>query len=826
MAEASVVVDQNQFSCSICLDLLKDPVTTSCGHNYCMRCIKRCWDREDHVGVYSCPQCRETFTSRPVLGRNTMLAEVVENLKKTETADVECGACTGRKHKAVKSCLVCLDSYCETHLQLHNKLHHTKQHKLIDAISHLKDKVCSHHDKRLEIYCRTDQQCICYLCTMDEHRGHDTVSAAAGREEIQTQMGEKQREFQQGIQTREKELQELREAVGSFTSSAQSAVKDSKKIFLEMIRSIKKRRSDVKELIRDQEKAVVSLAEGHMERLEQEIDELKRRHSEMEQLSHTEDHIHFLQRCQDVPVTPEAGFGPRISVSSQSCFGNVRKVISELKDQLENVCEKKTAEIHHTVTKDTIPPVSVPTTRSEFLQSTEVTMSPVSVPRTTAGFLQSTEVTMSPVSVPRTTAGFLQSTKVSMSPVSVPRTTAGFLPFTKVTMSPVSVPRTTAGFLPSTKVTMSPVSVPRTTAGFLQSTKVTMSPVSVPRTTAGFLPSTKVTMSPVSVPRTTAGFLQSTKVTMSPVSVPRTTAGFLPSTEVTMSPVSVPRTTAGFLQSTKVTMSPVSVPRTTAGFLQSTKVTMSPVSVPRTTAGFLPFTKVTMSPVSVPRTTAGFLPSTKVTMSPVSVPRTTAGFLQSTKVTMSPVSVPRTTAGFLQYSCQLTLDPNTAHRCLSLSEGNRKVTWGAEQPYPDHPERFDWWDQILCKKSFTSHAYWEAEWSGGGAEIGVTYKGIGRKGWSDDCRLGMNDKSWMLSCSPCRYSVWHNNKETDIPIKPSDSRRVGVYLDWMADTLSFYRVSSEGLTLLYSFTASFTDPLCPAFWVYYTKSSVSLCMLG
>ncbi|XP_048865862.1 E3 ubiquitin/ISG15 ligase TRIM25-like isoform X2 [Brienomyrus brachyistius] len=646
MAEASVAVDQNQFSCPICLDLLKDPVTTSCGHNYCMRCIKSCWDQEDHAGVYSCPQCRQTFTSRPVLGRNTMLAEVVENLKKTATADVECDICTGRKRKAVKSCLVCLASYCEIDLQLHNKLHSAKQHKLIDAISHLKDKVCSQHVKPLEIYCRTDQQCICYLCTMDEHRGHDTVSAAAGREEIQTQIGEKQREFQQGIQTREKELQELREAVGSFTRSAQSAVKDSENIFIEIIRSIKKRRSDVRELIRDQEKAAVDQAEGHMERLEKEIDELKRRHSELEQLSHTEDHIHVLQRCQDVPVTPEAGFGPRISVSSQSCFGNVRMVISELKDQLENVCEKKTAEIHHTVTKDTIPPVSVSTTRSEFLQSTEVTMSPVSVPRTTAGFLQ------------------------------------------------------------------------------------------------------------------------------------------------------------------------------------STKVSMSPVSVPRTTAGFLPFTKVTMSSVSVPRTTAGFLPSTKVTMSPVSVPRTTAGFLPSTKVTMSPVSVPRTTAGFLQYSCQLTLDPNTAHRYLSLSEGNRKVTWGAEQPYPDHLERFDWWDQILCKESFTSHAYWEAEWSGGGAEIGVTYKGIGRKGWSDDCRLGMNDKSWMLSCSPCRYSVCHNNKEIDIPIKPSDSRRVGVYLDWEADTLSFYRVSSEGLTLLYSFTSSFTEPLCPAFWVYYAKSSVSLCMLG
>ncbi|XP_072566789.1 tripartite motif-containing protein 16-like isoform X1 [Paramormyrops kingsleyae] len=380
MAEASSALDPNQFSCPICLDLLKDPVTTACGHSYCMSCIKSCWDQEDHAGVYSCPQCRQTFTPRPVLGRNTMLTEVVEKLKKTGLqaatpadhyaglGDVECDVCTGRKHKAVKSCLVCLASYCDTDLQLHNKLHHTKQHKLIDAISCLQDKVCSHHDKPLEIYCRTDEQCICYLCTMDKHRGHDTVSAATGREELQNQMDEVQKKFQQRIQMREKELQELREAVASITSSAQSAVEDSERIFTEMIRSIERRRSEVTKLIRDQEKTAVSQAEGDMERLKQEIDELKRRHSELEQLSHTEDHIHFLQRCQGLPVTPEAVFGPRISVSPRRSFENVRKVVSELKDQLENVCEKKTAEIHHTVTKDTILPVLVPRTRSEFLQ--------------------------------------------------------------------------------------------------------------------------------------------------------------------------------------------------------------------------------------------------------------------------------------------------------------------------------------------------------------------------------------------------------------------------------------------------------------------------
>ncbi|XP_072567028.1 uncharacterized protein [Paramormyrops kingsleyae] len=182
----------------------------------------------------------------------------------------------------------------------------------------------------------------------------------------------------------------------------------------------------------------------------------------------------------------------------------------------------------------------------------------------------------------------------------------------------------------------------------------------------------------------------------------------------------------------------------------------------------------------------------------------------------------RTRPGLQKYSCQLTLDPNTANRSLSLSGGNRKVTHvgGAEQPYPDHPERFDCCSQVLCRESLTGRCYWEAEWDGREAHIGVTYKGIRRKVVSD-CLLGDSNKSWSLWCDPDSYSVLHNDKHTLIPIKPSGSRRVGVYLDWGAGALSFYRVSSDGLTPLYRFTSSFTEPLYPGFGVDY-NCSVSL----
>ncbi|XP_048036117.1 NACHT, LRR and PYD domains-containing protein 3-like isoform X1 [Megalobrama amblycephala] len=180
------------------------------------------------------------------------------------------------------------------------------------------------------------------------------------------------------------------------------------------------------------------------------------------------------------------------------------------------------------------------------------------------------------------------------------------------------------------------------------------------------------------------------------------------------------------------------------------------------------------------------------------------------------------TAGLRKYACDLTLDPNTANPRLILSDGNRKVTYVSErQPYPDHPERFDEYPQVLCRERLTGRCFWEAEWSGYSAEISVTYEGISRKG-GRDCVFGYNDKSWSLSCSDRRFTVWHNNNRTDIPPVRSSSNRAGVYVDVSAGTLSFYSVSdTHTLTHLHTFNTTFTEPLCAGFNVYH--SSVSLC---
>ncbi len=174
-------------------------------------------------------------------------------------------------------------------------------------------------------------------------------------------------------------------------------------------------------------------------------------------------------------------------------------------------------------------------------------------------------------------------------------------------------------------------------------------------------------------------------------------------------------------------------------------------------------------------------------------------------------------------SHQLTLDLNTVNKRLRLSENNRVITGtNALQSYPDHPDRFDCLWQVLCRESVCGRCYWEIKWSGDyGVFISVSYKSISRKGDGDECLFGYSDQSWSLLCSCSRYSFRHNNIETDLPVK-SISRRIGVFVDHRAGTLSFYSVS-DTMSLIHTVQTTFTQLLYPGFRVNNNGSSVKMC---
>ncbi|XP_074499185.1 tripartite motif-containing protein 16-like [Sebastes fasciatus] len=388
MAQKGVQLERETFSCSICLDLLKDPVAIPCGHSYCMNCIKSFWDGEDEKKIHSCPQCRQTFTQRPVLLKNTMLAVLVEELKKTGLQaapadhcyagpeDVACDVCTGRKLKAFKSCLMCLVSYCEKHLQSHYDVAQLKKHKLVEPSEKLQENICSRHDEVMKMFCRTDQQCICYLCPVDEHKGHDTVSAAVERTERQRELEVSRLNIQQRIQDREKDVKLLQQEVEAVNRSADKAVEDSEKIFTELIRLMEKRSCDVKQQVRSQQKTQVSRVKELQEKLEQEITELKRRDAEMKLLSHTEDLNQFLLNCPS--LSPLSESTSSINIHPLSYFEDVTAAVSEVRDKLQDVLREKWTNISQTVTEvDVLLPQPEPKTRAGFLKySREITLDP------------------------------------------------------------------------------------------------------------------------------------------------------------------------------------------------------------------------------------------------------------------------------------------------------------------------------------------------------------------------------------------------------------------------------------------------------------------
>ncbi|XP_065122847.1 tripartite motif-containing protein 16 isoform X2 [Paramisgurnus dabryanus] len=557
------MADFRDYTCPLCAEAQRDPVTIPCGDTFCLDCIKIYWDHSDHLGVYSCPQCQATFTPRPILRRNVPNVGNREHRQPLPELtpfpykrDALCDFCTGRRNRAVKSCLMCLAYYCETHIKPHYESATFKRHKLVDETGHLDRKICPQHEKGLELFCRSDQMCICVLCTVREHRSHNIVSADDERTEKQKVLVVTQTEVQHVIQDRMKELQELKHNVDVLKGNAQRAQTDSDKIFTEMLQAVERWHAEIIQLIQANLQASMAQAQGYIERLEQEIMELQKRDAELRQILETEDNIHFLQNFPTLSVAPEP-MVPKVLINPEFSFSEITKTVSDMKEHLDDICKKELGNISKQVSDTSIY-----------------------------------------VLIPRSGGRLNAALRVD-------------------------------------------------------------------------------------------------------------------------------------------------------------------------------------------------------------------------------IQEPKTRLDFLRYSCKLTFDLNTAFKELALSDGNRRVIRKrTTQYYPDHPERFDGFCQILCREPLSGRRhYWEVEWNGE-FSIGVAYKSISRKGKNSNSLLGYNDKSWSLLCSDSGYSAWHNKMDKDLPGAVHASR-IGVYLDYSGGSVSFYAVS-ETIELIHRFKATFSEPLYAGFGV---GSSVTLCVM-
>ncbi|XP_072298259.1 E3 ubiquitin/ISG15 ligase TRIM25-like [Eucyclogobius newberryi] len=341
---AQKALDQVSFFCPVCLDLVKDPVTIPCGHSYCRNCVQHHWDQEVKKQRYSCPECRQSVSPRPVLIQNIMLAGLVEQLKDTNLRaspadpcypgpqDVSCDVCTERKFKAVQSCLQCVASYCESHLQPHYDDAAFQKHQLVAPSHKLQGNICSEHKKVMDLFCCSDQESICYLCYTVQHKGHDIVSSASERAQRQAELPGPALPLQSPQDTDQKGLkQEIRD----IRPSAQTVVKHNRDSFREMGLLLDKRRSEMEQQILSQEQTQLSRVQELQDQLQQDLTELKRSTSELDTLSLTPAHNQFLQLYASLSTDTQSTEPARIQTGPRRYFEDVIRAASALRDKLQ-----------------------------------------------------------------------------------------------------------------------------------------------------------------------------------------------------------------------------------------------------------------------------------------------------------------------------------------------------------------------------------------------------------------------------------------------------------------------------------------------------------
>ncbi|XP_034094394.1 E3 ubiquitin-protein ligase TRIM21-like [Gymnodraco acuticeps] len=357
MSAASCLLTEDQFLCSICLDVFTDPVSTPCGHNFCKACISEHWDTKV---PYQCPNCKKLFHTRPEMLVNTFISEMAAQFRQSaqqkassssseqhvvKPGEVPCDVCTGTRLKALKSCLVCLESYCETHLERHLTRAGLKKHQLIDPEENLESRMCVKHDKLLELFCKTDQVCVCMLCTVLDHKIHDVVPLKEGYEGKKAELGKTEAEIQQMIQKRRLKIQEMNRSVELSKEGADREIADGVQVFTALKESVERSQAELMDTIKEKQRETEEQAERFIKELEQEISELKKRSSEVEQLSRSEDQLHLLQSFTSLNAAPPTKNWTEVRVRPPSYVVTVVRAVTQLEETLSKQMKKLLSEV-------------------------------------------------------------------------------------------------------------------------------------------------------------------------------------------------------------------------------------------------------------------------------------------------------------------------------------------------------------------------------------------------------------------------------------------------------------------------------------------------
>ncbi|XDV35040.1 hypothetical protein PO909_005088 [Leuciscus waleckii] len=361
---------EQDLSCSICLDLFTQPVSTPCGHNFCQACIGGYWASGSGSGsgsVFCCPLCKREFQERPELSINRVLAHITQKYKEMRYGTppepmprqrvsngagpgvstpgagpgelIMCDVCSGVKRPAVRTCITCTASYCELHLLPHQNTLFYSSHRLLDPLEALRGRTCPEHGRLLEVYCRTDQKCVCAICALEEHRTHTTVSVQTERASKQRLLGKTELDLQTCIDNRQAQLTEMKNKLQDLQSYSQAELAELEQLLSDVTHSVHRIRAELVGGVEQRREAVIGRGQSIVSQLESKLDELQERRARLEAQAVSDDHIGFLQSFEEAhgPVPDSDVDLQEDEVTLSFSLGDVKAALEEIRERLDDI---------------------------------------------------------------------------------------------------------------------------------------------------------------------------------------------------------------------------------------------------------------------------------------------------------------------------------------------------------------------------------------------------------------------------------------------------------------------------------------------------------
>ncbi|XP_061770363.1 E3 ubiquitin-protein ligase TRIM39-like [Nerophis ophidion] len=351
---ANCVLTEDQFLCGICLDVFIQPVTLPCGHNFCKGCIDLHWTIQ---GKNDCPTCKVVFPQKLELHINIFIAKMAQQYKKSTRVgapsvrprgSVMCDVCVVNKAPALKSCLVCVASYCQEHLEPHLTALQLKRHQLTEPVQNLEGRMCGLHDKPLELFCRSDQTCVCMMCSLLEHKHHQVVPLKEECDKKKSELWKTEAELERSVEMRRKKVEEFRRIVKLNRDAADKELAQGNDFFRFLTQSVEKAQDELVRNIEAKQRSIEHEANALVQELEKEVSQLTKRQSEVRQLSHAQDQLQFLQSIRPQPSLRTKDW-TKVQVSAEPFEGTLKTTVQQLEEKLSKQLKRvmRSAEMKH-----------------------------------------------------------------------------------------------------------------------------------------------------------------------------------------------------------------------------------------------------------------------------------------------------------------------------------------------------------------------------------------------------------------------------------------------------------------------------------------------